>query len=136
MSFNIETIEKKLNKCHNELHIQEDKLREIILNSIEKDETNQNIDLINDIMNEDEKQYYKVNQAYKKYISQYSKEYIEMSEYYYGPELPYDVYRREFKKYDDTGTYLDSGKGIKELYALFIFFAMYDYSLSEASVEK
>lgn len=136
MSYNIEEIEKKLNKCQNELHNQEDKLKEIILNSLEKDETNQNIDLINDIMTEDEKQYYKVNQAYKKYISQYSKEYIEMSEYYYGPELPYDVYCREFKKYDDKGTYLDSGKDIKELYALFIFFAMYGYSLSESLVEK
>ena len=35
---------------------------------------------------------------YKKYISQYSKVYIEMSEWYYGPELPYDVYIKEFRK--------------------------------------
>lgn len=125
MSFNIETIEKKLNKCHNELHIQEDKLREIILNSIEKDETNQNIDLINDIMNEDEKQYYKVNQAYKKYISQYSKEYIEMSDYYYGPELPYNIYINEFKK--NNGTYLDNKESIKELYTLFMYYGLLQY---------
>ena len=57
-----------------------------------------------------------------KYISQYSQEYIEMSEYYYGRELPYDVYCREFKK----GTYLDSPQDIKELYSLFIFFMFFD----------
>ena len=72
MSYNIEEMERRLNKCQNELDGQEGKLKEIILSSLEKDETNQNIDLLNDIMNEDEKQYYKVNKAYKKYISQYS----------------------------------------------------------------
>ena len=136
MSYNIEEMERRLNKCQNELDGQEGKLKEIILNSLEKDETNQNIYLLNDIMNEDEKQYYKVNKAYKKYISQYSKEYIEMSEYYYGPELPYDVYCKEFKEFNNIGTYLDSGKDIKELYSLFIFFAMYNYSLSETTVEN
>ena len=45
-----------------------------------------------------------------------------MSEYYYGPDLPYDIYCREFKK----GTYLDSPEDIKELYALFMFYFLLD----------
>ena len=88
-------------------------------------------DLIYDLLSDDERDYYKINEAYKKYISQYSKEYIELSEYYYGPELPYSIYCREFKKYN--GTYLDSSKDINELYALFLFFAMYHYTLSEVT---
>lgn len=136
MEYNIEDIEKKLNNCKNILNKEENKLKEIIIDTIEKDESNQNIDLLNYIMTEDEKHYFMINNAYKNYISQYSKEYIEMSEYYYGPELPYDVYCREFKKHDKESTFLDSGKDIKELYALFIFYAMFDYTLSESSAEK
>ena len=75
---------------------------------------------------EDEKEYHRANEAYKQYISQYSKEYIEMSEYYYGLELPYDVYCREFKKYKEGSTYLESSQDIKDLYALFIFYMLFD----------
>ena len=76
----------------------------------------------------EEKEYQLANQAYKSYLSQYSQEYIEMSEYYYGPELPYDVYIKEFKKekVKEGDTYLDSGKDVKELYSLFIFFMFFD----------
>ena len=38
-----------------------------------------------------------------------------MSEFYVGPELPYDVYKKHFKKED---TYLESKKGIEEMYAI------------------
>ena len=72
---------------------------------------------------EEENEYRIVNDAYKRYISQYSKEYIEMSDYYYGPELPYEVYIKEFKNGD---TYLDTGKDVKELYSLFIYFMFFD----------
>ena len=69
-----------------------------------------------------------MNDKYKKWISQYSKEYIEMSEWYYGPELPYDIYCKEFKKknlrlFDLKGTYLESRKDIIELYKLFILYS-------------
>ena len=136
MQYDFEKIEQKLSKVSEELKKSETQFKETVQNISKKDETKQSYDILYEVLSQEEKEYHQANETYKKYISQYSKEYIEMSEYYYGPELPYDVYRREFKKYDDTGTYLDSGKGIKELYALFIFFAMYDYSLSEASVEK
>ena len=64
-----------------------------------------------------------MNQKYKKYISQYSKSYIEMSDYYYGPELPYEVYCKEFHK----GTYLDYTKDVKDLYSLFLFFGFFQF---------
>ena len=53
-----------------------------------------------------------------------------MSEFYYGPELPYDIYCKEFKKTNlRNPTYLDSPKDVKELYALFIFYSMFDSSI-------
>ena len=71
--------------------------------------------------------YFLKNEAYKKYISQYSKEYIEMSEWYYGPELPYDIYIKEFRK--EKETYLDNKESIKELYSLFMFYGLLQYYL-------
>tara|TARA_B100000902_G_C27194533_1_gene855733 strand:- start:175 stop:552 length:378 start_codon:yes stop_codon:yes gene_type:complete len=73
---------------------------------------------------EEDKHYLVINNMYKKYISQYSKEYIEMSEYYYGDELPYEVYCKEFKKDRKGATYLDTPKDVKELYGLFMFYGM------------
>ncbi len=73
---------------------------------------------------EEDKHYLVINNMYKKYISQYSKEYIEMSEYYYGDELPYEVYCKEFKKDRKEATYLDTPKDVKELYGLFMFYGM------------
>ena len=72
-----------------------------------------------------------MNKKYKQWISQYSKEYIEMSDWYYGEELPYDIYCRDFKIFDGKSTYLDSPKDINELYSLFIFFSMFHYNLSK-----
>lgn len=67
--------------------------------------------------------YLMINNLYKKYISQYSKSYIELSEYYYGEELPYDIYCKEFQK-EKEATYLDSPKDVIELYKLFIYYGM------------
>ena len=57
--------------------------------------------------------YQKKNDDYKELISQFSKAYLELCEFYVGPELP-----RE--------TYLDSKKNMMELIILFIFFAMWE----------
>ena len=94
----------------------------MVISVAEKDETNQSYDILYDTLSEDEKEYHRANEAYKRYISQYSKEYIELSEYYYGPELPYDVYCREFNvklEVKDGDTYLDSPQDVKDLYSLF-----------------
>ena len=80
----------------------------------------------------DKYDYFNVNKAYKKYISQYSKAYIELSEHYYGTELPYNIYMKEFKKNTLKGTYLDTPEDIKELYKLFIFYGMLEMYLTRA----
>ena len=118
----LDHLEKKLKGISENLEKEEDLLKDLVKNLSLKDETGLSYDTLFSMLTEDEKEYHKANEAYKKYNSQYSQEYIEMSEYYYGRELPYDVYCREFKK----GTYLDSPQDIKELYSLFIFFMFFD----------
>lgn len=125
----LDDLEKKLNGISNALEDEEKSLKELVIHVSEKDETNQTQDILYDILSKDEQEYHRANEAYKKYISQYSKEYIELSEYYYGPELPYDVYCREFniKKVVKEGeTYLDTPQDVKDLYSLFIFFMFFD----------
>ncbi len=105
MSYNIEDIEKKLDNISKQL--KNDKLKDI--------------------------DYYIANQKYKEYISKYSKSYIEMSDFYYGDNLPYDIYCKEFNKKDDRDHYLSSKKDVIELYKLFIFYGMLEYSLKMIS---
>ena len=87
--------------------------------------------MLYDVLSKEEKEYHQANEAYKRYISQYSKAYIEMSEWYYGPELPYEIYCKEFKKVNTRNNYLENPKEVLELYFLFIFFAMYQHTIEE-----
>jgi len=64
-------------------------------------------------LNKYEKDYQIRNDEYKRLISNYSKAYLEMSDFYVGDNLP-----RE--------TYLDSKKDIYELFTLFILFALWE----------
>ena len=54
-----------------------------------------------------EKEYQKLNDEYKDLISQFSLEYLELTEFYVGPELP-------------RKTFLDSKKDVQELYFFFL----------------
>ena len=60
-----------------------------------------------------EKLYQKRNDEYKDLIQQFSLPYLELTEFYVGPELP-----REH--------YLQSKKDVVELYMLFAFFALWE----------
>ena len=126
----LDALERRLNGVSNELKNEEKSLKELVIRVAEKDETKQSYEVLYDTLSEDEKGYHKANEAYKRYISQYSKEYIEMSEYYYGPELPFDVYQKEKmgnkRSIKEGDTYLDTAQDVKELYALFIFFMFFD----------
>lgn len=92
--------------------------------------------LLNKIENKSEKidgdiHYGMMNERYKNLISGYSLAYLEMSDFYHGEELSYDVYCKEFKKknlrlFDLKGTYLESKKDIIELYKLFIFYGFFE----------
>ena len=96
---------------------------------------------MNDIKNKSEKMdddlhYDMMNERYKNLISGYSLAYLEMSDFYYGEELPYDVYCKEFKKknlrlFDLKGTYLESKKDLIELYKLFIFYGFFESYMSK-----
>ena len=129
MKWDLDKLEKSLNHSSDELKKEEQSFKELVIEIAEKDESEETSDILFEVLTEEEKDYYRVNKAYQKYISQYSQAYIEMSEFYYGPDLPYDVYCREFKndkKTKEGGTYLDSPQEIKELYALFMFFGMFE----------
>ena len=74
----IHSIEEKLNKCRDLSNECENKF-DTIVNKVKKEyNKTETIDLIYDLMSDDERDYYRINEAYKKYISQYSKEYIEL----------------------------------------------------------
>ena len=102
MKFNIQSLEKKLNKI---------------------DETSKNIDKF--------EHYEQMNERYKSFISGYSKSYIEMSDWYYGEELPYHIYCKLFQKKNENninlkGTYFESKEDLIELYKLFLFYGFID----------
>ena len=131
MKWDFDKLEKSLNHSSDELKKEEKSFKELVIEIAEKDESEETCDILFEVLSEEEKEYYRVNKAYQKYISQYSQAYIEMSEHYYGPELPYDVYCREFNNnkcnnFNMKGTYLDSPQEIKELYALFMFFGIFE----------
>ena len=129
MKWDLKKMESKLFNLSNESKKQDKKMKETIKRIADKDDTKQSYDFLSD----EEREYRIMNDDYKKYISQYSQAYIEMSEYYYGPELPYDIYCKEFKKKKkkEEGTYLDSPEEIKELYALFMFYGMLEASIGK-----
>ena len=133
MKWDIDKLEKSLNHSSSELKKEEKSFKELVIEIAEKDESEETCDILFEVLSKEEKEYYRANKAYQKYISQYSQAYIEMSEHYYGPELPYDVYCREFTNnicnngnINTKGTYLDSPQEIKELYALFMFFGIFE----------
>jgi len=112
---NIEELSDKLTKIHSDLKDESLKYNETIKNL-----SNCNFDNPIDeknIKNEyystldpSEREYQKKNDEYIKLISQFSYAYLEMSDFYVGPELP-----REQGK-----TYLDSKEEINTLYFLFM----------------
>lgn len=107
---NLNNLEDKLNNIKSELNNDN-------LNTIIKNLYNSNIENpIHDIniknqyystLNDSEKIYTKKNDEYKKLISQYSQAYLDICDFYVGPEL----YRE---------TFLDSKYDIQSLYFLFI----------------
>ena len=89
------------------------------LNNIKKQLKNNNFEeIVEGISNKThslkyELYYQKENKKYKELISQFSKEYLEMSDFYHGEELP-------------RKTYLDSKEDVIELMQLFIVAAIFE----------
>jgi len=124
MKWDFDDLESKLNGASEDLKKCDKDLKQTAENIYYKDETNESVNTLKDILGEDSG-YIIANKKYKEWIQSYSKEYIEMSEWYCGEELPYNVYCKEFKK--SEGTYLDSPEDVKELYKLFIYYGMLEY---------
>ena len=82
-------------------------------------------------LKENKKDYYLKCKQYKSFISQYSKAYREMADWYYGEELSYEDYCKLFNKKNINNplqnTYLNSREDIIELYKLFLFYGMIEY---------
>jgi len=127
MEWDFASLQKKLDKTSKGLKETEKTFKESVMNISLQDETKESYETLYETMTDDEKEYHVINEKYKTYISMFSHAYISMSEFYYGPELPYDVYERLFKK---EATYLDSKQGIQELYSLFIFYMMFESSMN------
>ena len=124
MKWDFDDLESKLNGASEDLKKCDKDLKQTAENIYYKDETNESVNTLKDILGEDSG-YIIANKKYKEWIQSYSKEYIEMSEWYCGEELPYNVYCKEFKK--SEGTYLDSPEDVKELYKLFMYYGMLEY---------
>jgi hypothetical protein len=75
-----------------------------------------------------DREYRIYNDRYKDLISQYSLAYLEMSEWYVGEYLPYNIFLKEIK---GIHTYLDSKEDVKELYKLFGIMFLFELSIGE-----
>jgi len=95
------------------IHLLDEKLKKIQQNlneeSIQLNQITQNLNEAKQ-KNDREEQYQKMNEEYKQLISQFSFEYLELCEWYVGPELPRPIHQ----------TFLDSKEDINSLYFLFM----------------
>ena len=95
----INLLDEKLKNIQENLNEESTKLNQITqsLNEAQK-------------QNEIEEQYQRMNEEYKQLISQFSFAYLELCEWYVGPELPRPIHQ----------TFLDSKEDINSLYFLFM----------------
>lgn len=125
--FDIDALSQKLDSLDSKLKLEKNSFKELVKNISEKDETNVSKDTLFSILNENEKHYYLINEEYKELVSQYSLAYIEMSEWYCGPEIPIDIYNKIYiDKKMSYGTYLDSKEDVRELYKLFAYMLLFE----------
>lgn len=109
----LDDLEKKLNSFSEEL--KNDNIKGITGNLLKHDLDLKDKINIENIHHKDDSKYEKIyqqkNREYKQLISNFSQAYLEISDFYVGPELP-----REH--------YLQSKEDVQELYLLFAFYAL------------
>jgi len=111
---NIEELDKKLKCIQDSLNIESQKSLEFSerLKDIDFDDPDKEYltkEYYYSQLNEREKIYQKKNDEYKKLISGFSEAYLDLCEWYIGPELP--------REHDST--FLDDKEGINSLYFMF-----------------
>jgi len=97
MKYNLNELEKKLNKIEEKNKELNDELKETIDHVADIDETNVTRELKYSMYEGSEKLYQIENDKYKDLISQFSLEYLEMSDFYVGHELPRKDFNDNFK---------------------------------------
>ena len=116
---NLDLLEQKLKKIHSELSESTKQLEETAKNIYQKTSDRDEFNEIDkreakeeyySFLSKKEKEYQIKNEEYKKLISGFSHAYLELTEFYVGPELP----RQE------TQTFFDSEDDINQMYFLFI----------------
>ena len=127
MEWDLDALQGKLSTITESSKECDKQFKETIQNVSLQDESKESYETLYETMTDEEKEYHQMNEKYKQYISGLSDAYIKMTEWYVGPELPYDVYKKYFKKEE---TYLESKKGIEEMYAIFIFYMMLEASMN------
>lgn len=124
---NLEKLERSLNNCNNKLNDINCDYNELVKRLSKKDPRAK--EYYYDTLDPLEREYKIYNNRYKDLISHYSLAYLEMSEWYVGEYLPYNIFLKEIK---GIHTYLDSKEDVKELYKLFTFMFLFEFSLGRA----
>ena len=83
MKWDLDKLESRLTNATEKLKECEEELKKTTKKVYYKDESDESIHSLKDIFGEDAG-YIIANKKYKQWIHSYSKEYIEMSEWYYG----------------------------------------------------
>ena len=109
---NINQLQQKLNKIQENLSEETIKLKDLS-DKIKKESSENNIDNYSEKTNHNisnyEKLYQEKNKKYKQLISQFSLAYLELTDFYVGPELPRS----------ELNTFFDSKEDLNQLYFLF-----------------
>ena len=123
---NLDKLEKSLNNCNDTLKDINYDYNELVKRLSKKDPRAK--EYYYDTLEPLEREYMIYNDRYKDLISQYSLSYLEMSEWYVGEYLPYNIFLKEIK---GIHTYLDSKEDVKELYKLFTFLFLFECSIGK-----
>ena len=94
MKYDIDNLNKKLNNIQNKKDILNDELKDTIDYIADIDETNQTRELKYSMYDGFERMYQIENDKYHDLIGKYSDAYLEMSDFYVGPDLPRDDFKK------------------------------------------
>ena len=123
---NLDNLEKSLNNIQNELKKVDKDYKELTKTLSEYDPIAK--EYYYDTLDPLEREYRIYNDRYQDLISKYSLAYLEMSEWYVGEFLPYNIFLKEIK---GIHTYLDSKEDVRELYKLFAFMFLLECSVGK-----
>ena len=127
---NLNNLEKSLNNIQNELKRVDKDYKELTKTLSEYDPIAKGY--YYDTLDPLEREYRIYNDRYQDLISRYSLAYLEMSEWYVGEYLPYNIFLKDIK---GIHTYLDSKEDVRELYKLFAFMFLLECSVGKIIFE-